>query len=319
MNNQAASTAHSGLSRIKLFWALSRTPHGLLDMTTPAFAALLWLGSFPSIDVIVLGLITTFAGYTAVYALNDVVDHRVDTEKLKSGGFQKSDDYLDAAMLRHPIAQGALTFREGLTWSLAWGVLALTGAYLLNPVCAGIFLAAALLETVYCLMWRISHLRTIVSGAVKTSGALAAVFAVDPSPSAFFILMLFLSLFFWEIGGQNVPADWTDIEEDRHVDARTIPVRYGPDRSNLIILGSIILAIVFTAILFLASQVRFEILYIISAVGIGCYLLLNPALRLFKTKKRQDVMRLFNKASYYPASLLVIVLIKSLLSFFRHT
>jgi 4-hydroxybenzoate polyprenyltransferase len=313
MNNQTVSTTYSGLSRIKLFWALSRTPHGLLDMATPAFAALLWLGSFPSPFVIVLGLITTFAGYTAVYALNDVMDHRVDKERLEGGGFQDLDDYLDAVMVRHPIAQGVLTFREGLTWSLAWGILALVGAYLLNPVCAGIFVAAALLEAVYCLMWRVSHLRTIVSGGVKTSGALAAVFAVDPGPSALFVFMLFLCLFFWEIGGQNIPADWTDIEEDRHVDARTIPVRFGLERANLIILGSIVLAIVLTAVLFLVSQVRFEIFYIFAAVCIGCYLLLNPAVKLYKTKNRRDVMVLFNKASYYPASLLVLVAIKSLL------
>jgi 4-hydroxybenzoate polyprenyltransferase len=312
MNDQTVSTAYSGLSRIKLFWALSRTPHGLLDMATPAFAALLWLGSFPSPVVIVLGLITTFAGYTAVYALNDVMDHRVDKERLKGGGFQDLDDYLDAVMVRHPIAQGVLTFREGLTWSLAWGILALVGAYLLNPVCAGIFIAAALLEAVYCLMWRVSHLRTIVSGGVKTSGALAAVFAVDPGPSALFVFMLFLCLFFWEIGGQNIPADWTDIEEDRHVDARTIPVRFGLERANLIILGSIVLSIVLTAVLFLVSQVRFEIFYILAAVCIGCYLLLNPALKLYKTKNRRDVMVLFNKASYYPASLLILVAIKSL-------
>ncbi|HSQ85183.1 MAG TPA: hypothetical protein VLM43_10715, partial [Desulfobacterales bacterium] len=78
--------AYTGLSRLKLFWALSRTPHGLLDMATPALGALLWLGRFPSFEVILIGLITTFAGYTAVYALNDVIDYRVDKEKLKLCG-----------------------------------------------------------------------------------------------------------------------------------------------------------------------------------------------------------------------------------------
>jgi 4-hydroxybenzoate polyprenyltransferase len=68
----------TGVSRLKLFLALSRTPHGLLDMCTPAFGALLWLGHFPSFSVVVIGLVTTFAGYTAVYALNDIVDYKVD-------------------------------------------------------------------------------------------------------------------------------------------------------------------------------------------------------------------------------------------------
>ena len=233
MNEKSISTPYTGLAKVKLFWALSRTPHGLLDMATPAFAALLWLGTFPSLYVTVLGLITTFAGYTSVYALNDVIDYRVDKEKLQRGGFQDSDNYLDGVMVRHPMAQGFLSFREGLMWSVAWGILAVIGAYLLNPACVVIFMSAAVLETIYCRMWRVSHLRTIVSGAVKTSGAIAAVFAVDPKPSPLFLFILFLCLFFWEIGGQNIPADWTDIEEDQQLNARTIPVRFGLEWVNM--------------------------------------------------------------------------------------
>ena len=85
-NAPPLSQAYTGWSRLKLFWALSRTPHGLIDMTTPAFAALLWLGAFPPFSVTVLGLITAFAGYTAVYALNDVIDYRADREKARDSG-----------------------------------------------------------------------------------------------------------------------------------------------------------------------------------------------------------------------------------------
>ena len=60
-----------GLNRLKLFGALSRTPHGVLDMTTPVFGACLWLGGLPDVGVILLGILTVFSGYTAVYALND--------------------------------------------------------------------------------------------------------------------------------------------------------------------------------------------------------------------------------------------------------
>ena len=66
------------LSRIKFFLALSRTPHGTLDMATPAMTALLWYGGFPSLKIISLGLLTAFAGYTAVYALNDIIDYNID-------------------------------------------------------------------------------------------------------------------------------------------------------------------------------------------------------------------------------------------------
>ncbi|MHB9098256.1 MAG: hypothetical protein ACYC5X_10605 [Syntrophales bacterium] len=40
----------SGLSELKLFCPLSRTPHGLLDMATTALAALLWLGAVPAAE-----------------------------------------------------------------------------------------------------------------------------------------------------------------------------------------------------------------------------------------------------------------------------
>jgi 4-hydroxybenzoate polyprenyltransferase len=88
-------------------------------------------------------------------------------------------------------------------------------------------------------MLRITHLRSIVSGAVKTSGGIAAVFAVDPHPSSSFLIVLFLWLFFWEIGGQNVPNDWTEMRVDRRIGAKTFPVRFGPERTGIIILACI--------------------------------------------------------------------------------
>jgi 4-hydroxybenzoate polyprenyltransferase len=254
LEDSAIQNRYSGLSKIKLFWALSRTPHGLLDMSTPALGALLWLGAFPPINIIILGIITVFAGYTAVYAWNDVIDHRVDQEKGRVGSLRETDNYLDAVLPRHPMAQGLLSLREGLLWALGWSLLAIIGAYQLNPVCVLIFVAGCFLEAIYCLMLKVSPFRTLVSGGVKTSGAVAAVFAVDPYPSLLYILALFLWLFFWEIGGQNIPADWADIEEDRQLQAQTIPVRLGTGYAALILLGCIILALVMNIFVFYHSN-----------------------------------------------------------------
>lgn len=305
------ATVYRGWARFKLFWALSRTPHGLLDMTTPAFAALAWLGTLPSLSVAVLGLATTFAGYTCVYALNDIVDYRNDQEKLDRGGLQDGEDYLDAVMVRHPMAQGFLTYREGVVWAAVWGTLALMGAYALNPVCALIFIAAAALETAYCQLWRITHLRTLVSGLVKSSGAVAAVFAVTPRPAPEFVFALLMMLFFWEIGGQNIPADWTDMEADRRMKARTIPVNFGVKRANQMILLFLALAVAATLWLFRLSPANFSTPYWIAAVLAGVYLLLVPALRLFKYRSRTDAVGLFNKASYYPAALMLLALVRA--------
>ena len=300
----------AGFSRLKLYFALSRTPHGLLDMCTPAFGALLWLGHFPSLYVIVLGLITTFAGYTAVYALNDVVDYEADKGKATAGGFSNLQSDLDGMIVRHPMARGLLSFKEGLFWALAWGLVALIGAYILNPVCVLIFLAGCTLEAIYCMLWRVSPFRTIVSGVVKTSGALAAVFAVDPNPSGAYLIILFLLLFCWEIGGQNIPNDWADIEEDKQFKALTIPVCYGLQASRVIGLVTLVLALSLNVAIFYYSQVDFLVIYVIISFAAGCYLLLLPAAKLFQTLKASDAIALFNKASYYPPALLVIVLIR---------
>ena len=124
------------LSNVKLFLALSRTTHGLLDLATPALSALLWLGAFPPPWIVAIGLLTAFAGYTSVYALNDLVDYRTDLERVRNGLLKDSGDYLDTVFVRHPLAQGALSFRKGLVWAAFWAVMALIGASMLGPVCA---------------------------------------------------------------------------------------------------------------------------------------------------------------------------------------
>jgi 4-hydroxybenzoate polyprenyltransferase len=300
----------TGLSRLKLFFALSRTPHGLLDMCTPGFGALLWLGEFPSLFVFVIGMLTTFAGYTAVYALNDVVDYKVDREKAADGGLASADGDLDGILVRHPMAQGYLSLKEGVFWSVAWSLLAFVGAMILNPICVLIFIGGCALETIYCLLWRVSPYRTFVSGAVKTSGAIAAVYAVDPNPSGDFLVLLFLLLFFWEIGGQNIPNDWADHEEDSRMHAKTIPIRWGLPIANRLIQTTIILTLAMSMVVFSFARVDYGLFYIFLALAAGGYLLLLPALRLNKSRARADAMALFNLASYYPLALLGMVLIR---------
>ena len=280
-------------------------------MATPAFAALLWLGEMPPPSIVLLGLLTTFAGYTAVYALNDVIGYRQDKEKIEKSILLDRND-LDAVWVRHPMAQDLLSFRAGLIWALGWSVVAAVGAFLLNPVCLYIFMAGCILEALYCLLLKITHHRVIISGGVKTSGALAAVFAVDPSPDIRFLVLLFLLFFFWEIGGQNVPNDWSDVEEDLKLNVRTVPIRFGPDRSLSIILTSLLITLALTAVIFSFSRAMFPWPYVFLALAAAGVLLVHPAWRLCRSKKTMDAMKLFNKASLFPLSLLVITLIKVL-------
>lgn len=314
MSNRITSAPpYTGLSRLKLFAALSRTPHGLIDMSTPMLGALLWLGAFPSPGVILLGLLTVFAGYTAVYALNDVVDYHTDREKARLGFFDDSGSDLDAVLVRHPMAQGYLSFNEGLIWAVSWGAVALLGAYLLNPVCVLIFVGACALEVIYCLMLQVSYLRTVVSGAVKSAGTVAAVYAVDPDPSLGFVGLLFLWLVLWEIGGQNVPNDWADATLDRRFGARTIPVAFGPETSIRIIGACLLATVILSIPLFALSPAGFGGAYISMVAGLGICLLLIPAINLYRNPSGEKAMAVFNSASYYPLSLFGLVVVKLLL------
>jgi 4-hydroxybenzoate polyprenyltransferase len=294
-------------SRLKLFWALSRTPHGLLDMTTPAMAALFCLGAIPETPVALIGMLTAFAGYTAVYALNDVVDYRSDRAKAVQGLETAACADLDAVLVRHPMACGLLGFGQGLSWALGWAAVALMGAWWLNPVCAAIFVGGCLLETVYCLLWRVSPSRTLVSGAVKTMGAMAAIWAVNPSPAPLFVLLLFAALFCWEVGGQNIPNDWSDIAQDRRWGAKTIPVMLGLRRSATIIGISLAASVGLTALVAGTAPAGGP-LEALAALGAGVYFLLMPALALHGHPCRENALALFNRASWFPPALLVIAL-----------
>jgi 4-hydroxybenzoate polyprenyltransferase len=282
-------------------------------MSTPALGALLCLGRFPSFEVIILGLITTFAGYTAVYSLNDIIDYHTDKEKIRRCKNIDMACDLDSMMIRHPVAQGYLSFKEGVLWTATWSIVTVWGAYCLHPVCVVIFILGCVLETIYCLLLKVSHLRTLVSGGVKTAGAIAGVFAVDTSPSPVFLLMLFLWLFLWEIGGQNVPNDWTDIKEDRRLHAQTIPVRLGLEQAKIIILGSLIISVILAVVVFTVSPIPFELTYLVASVSTGFCLFVLPAVLLYKTKASPYAMALFNMASYYPLAMLIIVVAKLLI------
>ncbi len=312
----STESAVPAFTRLRLFLALSRTLHGGLDMAAPFLAALLWLGGFPSLSVGLIGAGTVFAGYTAVYALNDLLGYRLDRDKLRLQLGEDADglSYLDAALMRHPLAQGALSFTEALAWTFFWAILAIIGAWMLNPLCVIVFAGASLLEALYCLLFKVTPLRTLVNGAVKTAGPLAAVLAVDPSPSPGLLALLLGCLLLWEVGGQNIPADWSDLETDRSLAARTIPVVFGTRIAARISLVSLAAALLTSLILFAVSPLAAPWWLIALIAGIGSFLLIAPAYRLLVRSRVEDAMHLFNRASLWPLSLLLAGLLGVLVS-----
>lgn len=297
---------------MKRFFALSRTTHGVLDLAAPGFTALLWLGDFPEWQIILLSIFTAFAAYTAIYALNDLVGIAVDREKFSGGGIKEGYS-VEASDMRYPLAQNVLSYRSGLAWFSFWFFVALIGAYFLNPTIVFILLAAAVLEVIYCLMLKVTYWRTLVSGLVKASGPIAAVFVVDSDPSLKFLVLIFAWILFWEIGGQNVPADWNDTVEDQRVGAKTIPIQFGSKRAGLVVLATLGLTVLISVFLPSISPLSLGIPYIVATTSVGFFLLLFPAYRLYTLQDGRLAARLFDRASYYPFAQLVIISIFALL------
>lgn len=299
----------STLKNMKLYLALSRTPHGVLDLATPIVAMLLWLDGFPPFSVVLLGLVTVFSGYTAVYALNDIADYKTDKEIFGKGVKKEITNYLDAVFVRHPVAQGLLTLPQAYAWTAFWGGLAFLGAWMLNPFCALLLIVGAVLEIIYCKLLRITHLRVLINGLVKCIGPLAAVFAVDPLPELWFVGLLMLWVFTWEVGGQNIPADWHDIEEDRTQGARTVPVVLGEKNASRLALGCLVCTLAVSVPLFTMAPLGMNPILMLVALYWGWRLTARPARLLEQSRERQDASGLFNSASRYPAAMLAVVLL----------
>ena len=300
---------------MKQFFALSRTTHGVLDLAMPGFVALLWLGSFPPFWVIALSLFTAFAAYTAIYALNDLVGIAVDKEKF-TGGINAGYS-VEASDMRYPLAQNVLPYKSGFLWFAVWFIAALVGAYFLNPFIIAILVSAALLEVIYVLLFKVTYLRTFVSGLVKSSGPIAAIYVVDPNPDLSKVFLVLAWVFVWEIGGQNIPADWNDTVEDKRVHAKTIPLQLGTQTAGVIVLLTLALTVTFSLLLPRVSPLPLGWPYLLASAAAGLLLLIRPGYDLFRQQTEgRMAARLFDRASYYPMAQLAIITIFVLLANF---
>ena len=156
---------------------LSRSRSALLSLGEPVLGVLLAGRGIPSLRVSLLGLVAALAGYFCVYSLNDLLDLKADREELRVASsdplsWSPAVTHLDITTLRHPVAAGALPLWVAVTWVSVLGVIGLSAAYLLRPLCAWLFVACALLEVLYCSLRRLSWLKTIVCRFARGTGSL---------------------------------------------------------------------------------------------------------------------------------------------------
>jgi len=141
----------------------------------------------------------------------------------------------------------------------------------------------------------------------------AAVYAVDPQPSYHFLVLLFFWLFFWEVGGQNVPNDWADVEEDREIHASTFPVLYGSAFTANVMLISLGLTVCLGVVTVIHSRLPYALTVAAASVAAGVSGFCSCRLSALCAPGQGRCARTLQPSSYYPAAMLVIVRLGSLI------
>jgi 4-hydroxybenzoate polyprenyltransferase len=276
---------------------LSRGRQALLSIAQPGLAAVLAAGGLPDLRTTAIGLVSAAAGFLAVFSLNDVLDRRVDAAAVRVGKATISRYDLDAAFLRHPLAQGQLSLRTSLLWIGGLSLVAMTGALLLNPLCLVFFLAAAALEALYCALRSVTWTKTVVSGLMVGVGGLAGWVAVSPLDRDAIPVFLFLAL--WEIGGRNLANDLADLGPDAAVGLRTVATTFGARTAARANLG------VALATLVSVLALRLGLLALTASLLAGAWLVAGPALKLWREPTSERAGWYFNRASLYPVAVLL--------------
>ena len=306
MVNSKSAEVLSPLGQAKLFLAFSRGLQAFISIAQPALGAVIALVAIPDWDVVVIGFIAAWAGNNAAFAINDLLDVELDKRRFNHLREFKGFD-IDTAMVRHPLAQGYLSYRSGVVWIVVSSLIAVMGAYLLNPWCVVFFVVALLLEIYYCRLSQISAFKFLITGVMVGVGAMAGWIAVVDRVAVLPALAFFVWIAAWEIGGRNIVNDWSDIDEDVHLGIKTIPVVYGHKVAGRLILFFLLLTVSCSVVL--AYLVPFNMIYLVGALIEGWYALLYPALRLLKNPSPEMAITLFNRASLYPLVMLTIVVV----------
>jgi 4-hydroxybenzoate polyprenyltransferase len=73
------------------------------------------------------------------------------------------------------------------------------------------------------------------------------------------------------------------------------------------------LAVVMSAVLFWLTPARLSVVYFAAAIPAGVFLLLLPAWRLYAGKSSALASALFNRASYYPLTMFIIIFLSTVI------
>lgn len=297
----AADNGHSPTRILRAAFDLSRTRQALLSVVQPALGAILALGTLPTAHQMRLGLFASAAGFLAVFALNDVLDRRADSQAARLGAQDSEGFDLDVGFLRHPIAQGAISIVAAIAWVAALATSSAIAAWLLDPRCLALFGGAVVLETAYCCLRKTTWTKTFISGLMVGLGGLAGWVAVADLSMRAAPFFGFLAL--WEIAGRNLSNDLADLKADSTSGLTTVATVFGPKASAIAVLIGTGATLACLPLLPVSSGVAG--LSVIASAA----LVAGPAVALLREPTSSRATRFFNSASFMPALVFLIVLL----------
>ncbi|WP_228080603.1 UbiA family prenyltransferase [Streptomyces profundus] len=291
---------------VRALYGFSRGTQATLSVAQPLLGLLL-AGGLPPGRLLLCAL-ASFAAFFAVFAVNDLIDARIDQQR-----FAHLRDYdgfdIDSAGVRHPLAQGRLSLAMAASWVASLGAAALVLAALISWVCVVLFVAAALLEALYCKLARVTPYKALLTGVMVALGGCVGWFAVTNAIDQPVLWLFAIWLAAWEIGGRNIVNDLADVEEDIHLGVRTIPVVYGQRVSVVLAFGALLVAFLASVGMMVCAFPAFGLLGVAGTVLAGGYALVTPGFRLLRDPHPRTALAVFNRASLYPVVLLLMALV----------
>ena len=297
----ASPGAISSLRLPAAIFDFSRGKQALLTIAQPALGAVLALGGLPSWRVIAIGLPAACAASFALYALNDLLDRKVDARSLAAGKSSVPQHDVDTTFVRHPLARGVLSLRVSVGWVAGLVIVAVVGTALLNPLSLLFFGAAVATQFVYCALRSVTPWKTVLSGVMVGFGGLAGWVAV--APLRWSALTVFVFLACWEVGGRNIVNDLSDLDSDARVGIRTIASVRGEPAAARVAVAVAAACLVSTALL------PMPVVSVVLALAFGAWSLAWPAVNLLRRPTPAQAASYFNHGSPYPDLVLIAALV----------
>jgi 4-hydroxybenzoate polyprenyltransferase len=295
-----------------LYLDLARGKSALFSVSEPVLGAMLATGTIPSLRVCLLGIVAALAGYFCVYSLNDLLDLKADREEIRVSSpaplaWKPEVAHMDIMSLRHPVAAGAIPLWAAVTFVATLGIIGLAAAYLLRPLCAGLFVLCAALEFLYCSLRRRTWLKVVPAAAMVAVGGLAGWFAVGKA--SWGALAFFFLLYAWETG-RNLTNDLADVVHDKLVGITTLASTHGTDIASKAILFDGF-AMVIIALLQPVGWVVRALLALVALMTMTI-----PSVVLRRNPDEPSAQRYFNRLTFFPPLAAACAIIVAVVTYF---